>query len=69
MPIYEFDCANCGDSFDKLVRSMSAVSSVTCPSCDSPDVKKKVSLFSSKMAGGSIGASASSAPSCSPGGL
>lgn len=69
MPIYEFDCNNCGGSFDKLVRSMSAVTTVTCPSCDSGQVKKKLSLFSSKMASGGTRTSASSAASCAPGGL
>ena len=69
MPIYEYDCKQCGGSFDKLVRSASAATTVTCPSCDSGEVKKRLSLFSSKMAGGSIGAAASSAASCAPGGV
>ncbi len=68
MPIYEFDCGSCGGSFDKLVRSMSAISDVSCPSCNSPEVKKKLSLFASRSAGQGSSASASAA-SCAPGGL
>jgi putative FmdB family regulatory protein len=69
MPIYEFDCHGCGQDFDKLVRSMNAVSDVTCPACDSHDVKKKLSVFSSRMSGGTRSSAASAAASCAPGGL
>ena len=68
MPIYEFDCAGCGSSFDKLVRSMSAVNDVTCPSCSSPEVKKKLSLFASRSIGQGSSNSASAA-NCAPTGL
>ncbi|MGW8319661.1 MAG: FmdB family zinc ribbon protein [Candidatus Promineifilaceae bacterium] len=67
MPIFEFDCKNCGETFDKLVRSSSAISDVTCPSCSSPQVKKRLSLFSSR--GSASSSAASSAASCAPGGL
>jgi putative FmdB family regulatory protein len=68
MPIYEFDCQGCGGSFDKLVRSISAIGEVTCPSCSSPEVKKKLSMFASRVIGQSSSATASDA-SCAPGGL
>ena len=67
MPLYEFDCPGCGQSFEKLVRSAAAVEQVVCPTCVSTHVKKKLSTFA--MKGRSASASASSAPSCSPGGL
>lgn len=69
MPIYEFDCYSCGNEFDKLVRSASAVAEITCPSCDSSNIKKKLSLFSSRAGGNFSTSAASSAASCSPGGL
>lgn len=69
MPIYEFDCHDCGESFDKLVRSASRVSEVTCPSCASPEVKKKLSLFSSKVSGGTRSSAAGAPANCAPGGL
>ncbi len=68
MPIYEFDCHTCGNSFDKLVR-MSGLSEVTCPACASSEVKKKVSLFSSHGSARAATSAVSSAASCSPGGL
>jgi len=69
MPIYEFDCRNCGESFDKLVRSASRVTEVTCPACSSDQVKKKLSLFSSKVSGGTRSSVSNTSASCAPGGL
>ena len=69
MPIYEFDCQGCGESFDKLVRSISRVPEITCPSCDSDQVKKKLSLFSSQVSGGTRSSFASAPANCAPGGL
>ena len=69
MPIYEFDCHACGQDCDKLVRSPSAVSEVVCPVCDSHDVKKKLSVFSSRISGGTRSSAASAAAICAPGGL
>jgi putative FmdB family regulatory protein len=42
MPIYEYTCSECSEEFEELV---SGNSEVKCPSCGSPDVKKKFSLF------------------------
>lgn len=67
MPIFEFVCLDCGDSFDKLVKSSYAITDINCPSCDSQDIKKKLSLFSSKISGGAQAVTAAS--SCAPSGL
>lgn len=66
MPIYEFVCHECGESFEELVFSASAVSKVNCPKCSSSEVVKKMSTFASKISGtGSrLGGSTSSAASC-----
>ncbi len=64
MPIYEFDCKECGEKFDKLVRSSAAQSEVVCPSCGSDEVKKRMSLFAAAPSGGS---SSSLGSSCSTG--
>ena len=66
MPIYEFDCQHCGEPFEELVFSASAIKDVTCPSCGSPKIKKKLSTVASRLSGGQ---SAASAASCSSGGL
>ena len=72
MPFYEFDCNECHEPFDKLVRSFSQIDSVTCPNCGSENIAKKLSTFAVKGSSSSnspfIGG-ASSAPSCSPGGV
>lgn len=70
MPIYEFDCHDCGDSFESLVLSFSAVDRVSCPVCESKNVKKKLSTFAVKGSQSNASRmSTSSAASCSPGGL
>lgn len=67
MPIFEFQCTDCDQPFEELVRSASAVSDVTCPVCGSPQIKKKVSTFASKISGGSSFSLSSSASACSTG--
>jgi putative FmdB family regulatory protein len=42
MPIYEYSCQACGDRFDVLVRDASA--RVTCPSCESQDLERLLSI-------------------------
>lgn len=44
MPIYEYRCQRCGQQFDKLVRSLSqSVQAMTCPKCQSTDLRRLVS--------------------------
>jgi putative FmdB family regulatory protein len=40
VPIYEFDCARCGNRFEELVR---AGETAACPQCKSPDVQRRFS--------------------------
>jgi putative FmdB family regulatory protein len=69
MPLYEFDCLDCGESFEKLVRSVSAINQVVCPTCGQPHVQKKLSMFASGGSkSGSTSVSSSAASSCSTGG-
>jgi putative FmdB family regulatory protein len=44
MPIYEFLCENCGKPFESLVIGFNT-ENVSCPDCNSRQVKKKVSSF------------------------
>lgn len=67
MPLYEFQCTDCNDEFEELVRSSSAVAEVKCPVCGSQHVRRKVSLFASKVVGGG-GIAAPAAASCAPSG-
>jgi putative FmdB family regulatory protein len=65
MPLYEFDCLSCGQSFEKLVRSAGAIKEVVCPVCGQPHIQKKLSTFAANIKGGS---SSSAAAACAPGG-
>jgi putative FmdB family regulatory protein len=67
MPIFEFICADCGEPFEELVRSASAVDEVTCPNCHSEQVRKQISTFAARVTGKSSSSFTTSAPSCSTG--
>lgn len=70
MPIFEFTCTKCGRPFEELLRSAGAVNEVACPACGSPEVKKKVSTFASKISGSaSLSLGSGSSAACSPGGV
>jgi putative FmdB family regulatory protein len=43
MPIYEFDCRNCGVRFEELVP---VGGTVPCPQCESSDVERRFSPIS-----------------------
>lgn len=64
MPIYEYRCPRCDREFQKLVYGQPAVS---CPSCQSPDVRRVPSLFGIGTSAGPA-ASAPAAGCCGPGG-
>lgn len=65
MPIYEYQCQECGEHFDKFVRSISAEAEVVCPACGSQEIRKGFSTFASRGTNGGT-ATISSAPSCAP---
>lgn len=64
MPLYEFDCEECQQPFEKLVRSSTAMNEITCPICGSDQVTKKLSAFAthSNSAGSYSGTSAACSP-------
>ncbi len=67
MPIYEYRCSECGEKFEKLVRSSSNQTEIHCPNCDADKVERQVSVFG--FSGGSstsFGGSFSSGSSCAP---
>ena len=49
MPIYGYDCNKCGHEFETLVRSSEAPS---CPSCESTDLTRHLSLIASPVKSG-----------------
>lgn len=66
MPIYEYSCHCCQNSFEELV--LSQAEAVTCPQCASPDVKRELSVFSSPGGGGEKAMGGGGCGGCSPGG-
>lgn len=69
MPLYEFECQECGEFFEELVRS-SSWEGLLCPTCQSQHIRKKVSSFASRAANSSFSiGSASSSATCAPGSL
>ncbi|HPC35998.1 MAG TPA: zinc ribbon domain-containing protein [Candidatus Marinimicrobia bacterium] len=65
MPLYEFECQNCGKVFEELVSSIRvSETEITCPHCGFKRVKK---LISAPAIGGSTGCSSCGAKSCSSG--
>jgi putative FmdB family regulatory protein len=69
MPIYEYACPTCGQSFEKLVRAgrKNREAPAACPTCGQDSYRKEVTLVA---AIGSDGASLMSAPAadCAPSG-
>ncbi|OGO35791.1 MAG: hypothetical protein A2W35_09690 [Chloroflexi bacterium RBG_16_57_11] len=69
MPLFEFVCGDCSQPFEELVRSASAVQDVTCPTCGSSQVYKKISIIASRTSRGeAFSFGASPAAACSTGG-
>ena len=48
MPLFEFECNDCNNSFEDLVRSNDEVEGVICPICGSESTNKKISTFATK---------------------
>jgi putative FmdB family regulatory protein len=44
MPMFEFQCRQCGHRFETLVLSATR-SATSCPSCDGKDLEKLYSVF------------------------
>jgi len=50
MPIYEYQCQACGDEHEAL-QKISAEPLVTCPACNKPELKKKISAAGFRLKG------------------
>ena len=70
MPMYEYHCRNCGNTFDELVSSaLVDDTDIQCPDCGENSAEKMMSAFASS-GGSSAGSYAgSSAGSCGTGGF
>ena len=67
MPIYEYVCQNCGQKYEKFVRSNPATVELKCPHCGSSQARKAFSVFGTLGSGGAAAQGAvSSAAACGP---
>jgi putative FmdB family regulatory protein len=55
MPIYEYKCIACDATFEKYIRNEQE-EQIECPECQSKEVEKQISSFSSNCQGGYSGA-------------
>lgn len=65
MPIYEYHCTDCGDDFERFIRSMFSKETIICPECGSDHVSKAFSVFGTASGGSRA---VSSAAACAPSG-
>ncbi len=63
MPIYEYRCRECGEKFEKLVRSMNSAPETKCPKCGGQKVERLPSAFGIQISGS---ASEPVCPTCMP---
>ncbi|MBU8975510.1 MULTISPECIES: zinc ribbon domain-containing protein [unclassified Lysobacter] len=51
MPIYAFECAACGHTFDRL-QKLSDADPAQCPACGEPQVRRQLTAPQFRLAGG-----------------
>jgi putative FmdB family regulatory protein len=56
MPIYEYQCLDCGERFEVLQRMGEGAEGVTCPECGKERVSKQFSTFASGASSGQASA-------------
>ena len=67
MPIFEYQCDDCGTKFEKLVRS-AGTNGVVCPSCGDSHLTQQFSTFAAHSNGAEdFGGSDDAMPSCAGG--
>jgi putative FmdB family regulatory protein len=53
MPIYEYECTNCGHKFELRRRLADSDSEVGCPNCGASQARRVLSLFATSSRGSS----------------
>jgi len=72
MPIYEYQCRQCGTEFERIRPMERSDEGAPCPECGSPEVRRCLSLFASfsrsegetRALGGGGGCGSCAATSC-----
>jgi putative FmdB family regulatory protein len=63
MPLYEYQCNNCKEAFEQIVRFSEADLTPACPFCGDKDTRKKISKVAS-FGSSSSGSATSSGSNC-----
>ena len=53
MPIYEYECENCGHKFELLRRLSDQDGEIKCPKCGKQEAKRVLSSFATSSSGSS----------------
>ena len=67
MPLYDYQCNECGEVFELMVRFSEAGNIQICPKCESKNTQKKLSIVASFKVS-SVGSGNSGNSSCSSSG-
>ncbi len=67
MPMFEFECAKCGESFEELM-GVDQETAPACPSCGAAETRKLLSAGSVRPQGIPKGKGGFEPPACGPGG-
>jgi len=67
MPLYEYQCGDCGHQFEILQRVGEGADGLTCPQCGREHLEKQFSTFASALSGGPAAAKMAPAGGCGPG--
>ena len=62
MPLYEYECNRCGETFELIVPISEKDNAKECPQCHSAETNRKISVIASRF--GLDGGSLSSSTSC-----
>ena len=65
MPIYEYQCGDCGNEFSRLQSIGASADGVRCPKCKSHEVERQLSTFASTSSSPDV--ACPSASTCSSG--
>ena len=53
MPIFEYKCQNCGETFERFSQRATAIAPPVCPACGSKDAERIFSAFAGRVVGNS----------------
>lgn len=67
MPLYEYHCSECEQTFEKMVRFSDSDLAPECPNCHSRETHKQISTIAARVTS-AAGAAVSSSSSCSSSG-